>query len=874
MTTIKQLNTSGGELSPSLHSRVDISKYQAGFKTLRNVTVRKDGSISNRHGGECTSEAPLEDGVVVIPFEVEGQDDLGIEISDLKIRILKNGKPVTDGNIRNISAITTATPSVFTYTGPTLSITAGDELSITDIKELPMLDGRQFEVISHNLGTKEFTVSYHGVPFTISGLGTYAGGGLVSRNYVIDSPYESYAIPFIDYGQSIDVMTLVHPDYDPTELTMNAYPDDWDLNTVVFPVGGPPGDIAGLSGLYSGPGGTVKQYNYAVTSIDPVTGEESLDYNTGPVNVVEPLGLTAYVQLRWATAVAGTTCNIYRLYNGVYGLIGVMKVSNTLGVVDQYRDIGVTPDTTSSLVSYFNPFAGADGRPAAFTYFQQRTVYAGPNKNRELVTASRLNFYNKFVKRTPPDPIRDSDSLEFALSGSRINPVHYLLDLNGLIMFTANSEQYLGNGAITPSSISPQAQSYNGCKRGLKPLTLDSTALYVQRSGSIIRELGFQYESDGYRGDDLTIFSSHLFKNKQIVSWCYQKNPDSQVWIVLDDGTMVSMTYVKEQNILALSPQSTEDGFIEKVYCLRENELDIVYTITIRNGRRYHERHIPRNVSAGRFLDSYVESIDEPLAGTTVTLSADVPGAWAHGDVLTATFSYPYVSTYFKDAPVGSEVHIYTDSGPIKLTVLVATPMASTLTVTPSRTIPLELRDTPTEKYSFTHKTVYGLEHLEGKKVSVFADGAVIASVHNDSYNEEYTVENGRITLSRYYANIAVGLPITADVETLDIDTAQGVPLTDRSKLIGGVTLQVDETRGLFAGGSKPVGDDYLKNLDEFKTRQDETYGEPNRLISGKMEVNFPAHWNSNGRVFIRQTEPLPFTILSILPSGKIPFGG
>jgi hypothetical protein len=168
-----------------------------------------------------------------------------------------------------------------------------------------------------------------------------------------------------------------------------------------------------------------------------------------------------------------------------------------------------------------------------------------------------------------------------------------------------------------------------------------------------------------------------------------------------------------------------------------------------------------------------------------------------------------------------------------------------------------------------------GLWHLEGKTVSVFADGFVAASAHNSSYNQ-LTVTNGAITLDKPYSVIHVGLPITADIELLDIDTAQSETMANKKKLVTKVTLFVESSRGIFVGGSAPSDDeaDPLEGLYEAKTRNAENYNEPTNLQTGTIDINLMSEWNSNGRVFIRQIDPLPLSVLAIAPDGLFPFSG
>jgi hypothetical protein len=155
--------------------------------------------------------------------------------------------------------------------------------------------------------------------------------------------------------------------------------------------------------------------------------------------------------------------------------------------------------------------------------------------------------------------------------------------------------------------------------------------------------------------------------------------------------------------------------------------------------------------------------------------------------------------------------------------------------------------------------TVTGLEHLEGRAVSVLADGNVLSGL---------TVSSASITLPRKFSRIHVGLPYVCDIETLNVETPAGSTTIRKSKgtiqgyqqKIAKVTLKVNNSRGWF------VGPDNTK-LVENKQREFELMGNPTSVKTGDDEIYLKPDWNSNGRVFIRAPYPLPFTLLAVIPS-------
>jgi hypothetical protein len=69
----------------------------------------------------------------------------------------------------------------------------------------------------------------------------------------------------------------------------------------------------------------------------------------------------------------------------------------------------------------------------------------------------------------------------------------------------------------------------------------------------------------------------------------------------------------------------------------------------------------------------------------------------------------------------------------------------------------------------------------------------------------------------------------------------------------------VKDTRGLSAG---PTSD----RLVDIKERGAENFGYPTLLATGDEKVLIDPSWNAQGRVFIRQSNPLPATVVAIIP--------
>lgn len=557
--------------------------------------------------------------------------------------------------------------------------------------------------------------------------------------------------------------------------------------------------------------------------------------------------------------------NIYKSSNGVFGYIG------TATSAFSFNDIGYTADVTDTPPRKYEEFDAAGEYPSTIGYYQQRLVMANTDDDVEKVMASKTgSFYDFSVS----SPIQDDDAVIFRMSGQKVNEVYHLVDLGVLLVLTESGEYVVngdGAGTLTASAINARQSSYNGSSELLTPIVIGNSAVYVQARGNNVRDINFKYESNDYTGDELSIYASHLVDDYSLVDWAYQKIPHSILWIVRDDGTMIGMTYVKEQQMLAWHQHELEGGVVENVCSIPEGSEDTVYMCVQRTidgvSKRYIEKFTSRRTTSVEdvaILDSHLSYDGRNTGSTTMTISGS---GWTYTDTLTLTAS----ASFFTASDVGNEIQIYDTDGSVYRLSITAYTSATVVSVMPNRTIPASLQAVATTDWARAVDEVTGLWHLEGESVSVYADGYVVASKHNTSYTT-VTVTNGKITLSEAYAVIYVGLPITSDLETLNIDSAEGT-LIDKNKLINKVTMFVQDSRGIWAGTSEPDNTvSYVDGLTELKIREDEGYDSPVSLQTNPVDIITEATWNNNGRVFVRQIDPLPLTILSITPSGFIPF--
>ena len=145
---------------------------------------------------------------------------------------------------------------------------------------------------------------------------------------------------------------------------------------------------------------------------------------------------------------------------------------------------------------------------------------------------------------------------------------------------------------------------------------------------------------------------------------------------------------------------------------------------------------------------------------------------------------------------------------------------------------------------------ITGLTWLEGMEVSIVADGSV---------EPRQVVQNGKITLSMPASVVHVGIPYTADAQTLPVALAlqDGSYGSGHQKNVRSMSLRVVNSSGIQAGPS-------FDQLTEYPARFTESAGLPPDPITDEISLEVIANWSTSGQICIRQSYPLPLKIISV----------
>ena len=819
---------SSGEIAPEMFGRIDDSKYQQGAATMRNFIAKPQGPAENRSGFAFVKEVKdSSKKVKLLSFRFNIDQTMVIEMGNQYFRFHTQGATLqyTDGSAWSSSTI----------------------YSIGDIAKHNNVNYYALNAnINKNPATSPYASNFwYALPSDMT--------------YEIPSPYLEAELFDIQYVQSGDVLTIVHPSHAPSELRRYGA-TNWQFINIDFgsPIATPTNVTATryIPSSSSTNSDTYESHKYVVTAVASDGIRESEPSSSGG-NVNNNIFVKgAKNTITWNDVPGASRYRVYKEQGGLFGFIGEIAHDDsnnpsTYSIVDN----NIAPDFSVTPPIYETIFSGTGNFPAAVSYYEQRRIFAGTNNEPQTIFMTRSSTESDMSFKLP---IRDDDRIKFKVAAREANRIKHIVPLTQLLFMTEAAEwrvTSVNSDAITPTSVSVKPQSYIGANT-TQPVIVNNSMVYVSARGGHVRELGYNWQANGFITGDLSIRAAHLFDDNDIVDMSLAKSSTPIVWMVNTTGKLIGLTYVPEQAVGAWHQHDT-DGEFESVTTVAEGLIDAVYCVVKRtingNTKRYIERMGTRNFDKQR--DNFFVDSGLTYNGTNTTSSKKVTisgSSYAAG--ATVNLAFPSSFSVFKTSSNNNttdvnDAIIILDNNVTYRCDIISIINEYTANVKLDIALPNNLQDTPIYTYEIAESTITGLTHLIGKTVNILIDGAVHAPQIVDS--------NGTINLSRAGSYIHIGLPYISDLQTLPLMLQLEAGGQGRVKNINHAWLRVLESSGIFAGPS-------ADKLVEAKTRTTAPYGSPPSLKTEDIKIMINPAWQDYGQIFVRQTDPLPLTIVGL----------
>ncbi|WP_374374828.1 hypothetical protein [Dongia sp.] len=658
----------------------------------------------------------------------------------------------------------------------------------------------------------------------------YMNGGRIETEpgvaYEIATPYGALDVKRLKWAQSADVLYLCHPDFAPRKLARSGH-TSWSLSEIDF-----------QDGPY-------------------------LDENVSSITLT-PAAVTGGSVTLTASAsffAAGDVGRLVRLRHGTqWGWAKITAfVSATQVTMNIRSNFGAAGATTAWRLG---AWSDRTGWPSTATFYEERLFLANCREQPQTLWGSVSGAYESFSPSGADGLVQDDHGLNFTIADDRVNAIRWMSAGKTLALGTTGGEFNLSasslNEAVTPSNVTVRRETTNG-SADIRPERVGAAILYVQRARRKLYEMAYSFENDAFNSPEMSLLARHLTL-PGIAEIAYQAEPWSILWVACQDGSLLGLTYMRDQDVVgwhrhnlagdavkvhsvAIIPGPRQD----EVWLAVERRVDGTLRRSVeRMAEAFAARHADDKrgaffVDCGRTYDGAGSSTLTPGSGAEVAGNA--------GIVFTSA------SAAFAPGDVGREIHVrHNVAGGYglaraRITVFVSATQVLTeiLASFPS------LATIAAGDWALTATEIGGLDHLVGETVTILAEGA--------THPDRLVASDGTVKLERPVAWAHVGLGYKSRLTTMDLEAgAADGAAQGKKRRLHRVIVRLVDSLGMRVGAESDATEDIV-----FRGSQTAMDQSP-PLFSGDKIVAFPKGWDSHAFVTLVQEQPLPCTVVALIP--------
>lgn len=262
-------------------------------------------------------------------------------------------------------------------------------------------------------------------------------------------------------------------------------------------------------------------------------------------------------------------------------------------------------------------WSNTTGWPVCGDFFEDRLWLMSSEDAPDMVAGSVVGEYERFSQTDATGEVLDDSAVVVRLNSRKLSRIRWVSsDSRGLLMGTGSEEYALSapnNEPLTARNFKARPATRRGSAE-VEPVRVDNQVLFVQRSGRTLREFAFVFENDGYKAPSMSQLASHLgavpFEEMD-----YAAEPHSLVWLRKQDGSLVGMTYNRDEDVVGWHRHDLSGGKVEALAVIPQKDQlqDALWLIVSREvdgtTRRYVEKLMPfwdfgETLATAHFLDS------------------------------------------------------------------------------------------------------------------------------------------------------------------------------------------------------------------------------------------------------------------------------
>jgi hypothetical protein len=270
------------------------------------------------------------------------------------------------------------------------------------------------------------------------------------------------------------------------------------------------------------------------------------------------------------------------------------------------------------------------GFPATTTIHENRVCYAGVPGDPQKIYGTVIDDYENMELSADDDA-----AIILPFGADEVSGVRWLLSKSqggqsDLLFGTLGgtwSVRHSSDSALSASNATVQRNSNEGCA-DLNAILAQGYVLYVSRDGKRVKQIVYDYDSDSYLTNDITLLSEGV-TGTGLTTFVYQKEPIPLVFGVREDGQVAVLSFIPSQKIAAWSRYILGGSFgdgdaVVESMCVLPSQTWFVVKRTINGSTVRHVEYSEdwdETLDNAYFVDSAVKVVNSPSSATVTGFS-------------------------------------------------------------------------------------------------------------------------------------------------------------------------------------------------------------------------------------------------------------
>lgn len=333
-----------------------------------------------------------------------------------------------------------------------------------------------------------------------------------------------------------------------------------------------------------------------ITVVDPTDDTQKPDAKYAPFFNEDDIG--HFITLSYRLPDADNIIGIQTYYLRITGIDddtgGFKKVTVTIDKDRSYNMQDTLPAVTPVTRWQLGAFTETRGTPKASAFYEGRLFLANNGTYPTGIWGSSKVYldWTDFYTGT-----NDADAVMFKMSTKNADEILWLASQSKLFVgtrwgiYVAGSATYNDEG-VSPSNFRVRLFEASGAS-DLLPVTGMDSVFFVDVSGKKVHEIHLSSETGAYQVDDISLLSDDLTQSG-IIAHTWQQNPIQTYWCAVDDGYLCSLTYLKNNGIMAWSKHEImgDNVKIEQLCTMHGDKNDLVWMVVRREINGEFKRYI------------------------------------------------------------------------------------------------------------------------------------------------------------------------------------------------------------------------------------------------------------------------------------------